>query len=79
MTIERNIFIKPLIGITYNGNSINFGMNQNEIVNLWGNPTKFSVNNTSKIIEEPREGRKLTYEFEGDYFSRTEKLDGVII
>jgi hypothetical protein len=79
MTIERNIFIRPLIGITYNGNDINFGMNQNEIANLWGTPPKFSVNNTSKKIEEPREGRLLTYEFEGDYFSRTEKLKTIEI
>ena len=74
MAIERSILIKPFVGVTYNSSKIDFGMNQNEVANLWGNPTKFSVNNTSKKIEEPREGRVLTYEFEDNYFTRTEKL-----
>ena len=74
MAIKRSILIRPFVGITYNGNEIEFGMNQNEIANLCGNPTKFYVNNSSKKIEEPREGRLLTYEFEDNYFTRTEKL-----
>ena len=61
MAVVRNIFVKPLIGINYNGDDIKFGMCPKEVENILGQNGKYEVDTLLNEIYEPREGKRCLY------------------